>query len=333
LRCREDPELAIACTARRLEADYRFGDLPPHAPCYRKATDAVAGRRRPGTSGTVAEESRGLVPLGTSAAPAGQLPLGWSEMSRPGDGLRTRLVARARGVPTERRWERSALLEPRYAPRGPELVSDAGGLAFHPSALDGPFKPLDPRDPAVEMLVARLEGRAESSPLRKSALQVERRPSSSTLDGWRLIARTGKEALFGLGMPPDLVMVAVRKDARRGAWTRADKTAGRPLRVTRDGIRASSWRLDPTYELRADDTVLRILVTEQTYAGGKRADGRVLDPDLYEDEHELILTMFVTPLEGFVMRTPNPETPVRVALPGPVGGRELIDGAVYEHSR
>ncbi len=128
-------------------------------------------------------------------------------------------------------------------------------------------------------------------------------------------------------------MVAVLRDARRGTWSRADQTAGRPLRVTRDGIRASSWRLDPTHGLRADDTVLRILVTEQTYAGGKRADGRVLDPDLYEDEHQLILTMFVTPLEGFVMRTPNPETPVRVALSQPVGSRELIDGAVYEHSQ
>jgi hypothetical protein len=242
-------------------------------------------------------------------------------------------VARARGVPTERHWERSALLEPRYAARVPELISDAGGLAFHPGALDGPFEPLDPRDPAVEMLVARLEGRAGPSPPRTSELQVERRVSSSTLDGWRLIARTGNEALFGRGMPPDLVMVAVRKDAKRATWSRADKTAGRPLRVTRDGIRASSWRLDPTHELTADDTVLRVLVREQTYAGGKRADGRVLDPDLYEGEHELILTMFVTPLEGFLMRSPNPETPVRVALRQPVGSRELIDGAVYEHSR
>jgi hypothetical protein len=268
-----------------------------------------------------------------SASVAGQLPLGWREMSGSGDGLRARLVARARGVPTERHWERSALLEPRNAPRVPELVSDAGGLAFEPGALDRPFEPLDPTDPAVERLAAWLEGRAGSSPLRKSQQAVESRPSSSALEGWRLIARTGEEALFGLGMPPDLVMIAVRRDTRRGSWSRADKTAGRPLRVTRDGIRASSWQLDPTCELRADDTVLRILVTEQTYAGGKRADGRVLDPDLYEAEHELILTMFVKPLEGFAMRTPNPQTPVRVALSQPVGNRDLIDGAIYERSR
>jgi hypothetical protein len=185
----------------------------------------------------------------------------------------------------------------------------------------------------VEALAAWLEGRAESSPLRKHQQQAEPPPSSSTLEGWRPIARTGEEALFGLRRPPDLMMVAVRKDPRRGTWSRLDQTAGRPLRVTRDGIRASSWRLDPTYEPRPDDTVLRILVTEQTYAGGKRADGRVLDPDLYEDEHELILTTFVTPIEGFVMGSPNPETPVRVALSRPVCSRELIDGALYEHSR
>jgi hypothetical protein len=246
--------------------------------------------------------------------------------------MRTRLLARARGVPTERHWERSAVLEPRRAQRVPDLVSDAGGLPFHPSALDGPFEPLDPRDPAVEMLAARLEGRAGSGPLRVGKQQLERRPSTSILDGWRLVARTGDEALFGRGMPPELVMIAVKKDARRGSWSRADKTAGRPLRVTRDGIRASSWRLDPSQPPAAEDTVLRILVTEQTYAGGKRADGRVLDPDLYEDEHGLTLTMFVTPLEGFLMRSPNPETPVRVALAQPVGGRKVTDGAVYEHS-
>jgi hypothetical protein len=262
----------------------------------------------------------------------GVLPLAWRGMSGAGNGLLTRLVARARGTPTEHHWARSAVLEPRSAPRVPELISDADGLAFPPSALDGPFAPLDPSDPAVEMLAAKLEGRAGSTSRRLAKQPGERRPLPSTLDGWRLIARTDNDALFGRGTPPDLVMVAVKKDARRGTWTRADKTAGRPLRVTRDGIRASSWRLDPNHELKADDTVVRILVMEQTYAGGKRADGRVLNPNLYEGEHELILTMFVTPPEGFQMRTANPETPVRVALPHPVAGRELIDGALYEHS-
>ena len=71
------------------------------------------------------------------------------------------------------------------------------------------------------MLAAFLEGRTGSNPLRKTEQQPEPRPSSAALEGWRLIARTGEQALFGLGMPPDLVMVAVGKDPRRGTWSRA----------------------------------------------------------------------------------------------------------------
>jgi hypothetical protein len=75
-----------------------------------------------------------------------------------------------------------------------------------------------------------------------------------------------------------------------------------------------------------------VLVTEQTYAGGERATGRVLAPDLHVTGDELVLTMFVTPKPGFNVRSPNPETPVRVVLPDPVGARTLTDGALYDVS-
>ena len=76
--------------------------------------------------------------------------------------------------------------------------------------------------------------------------------------------------------------------------------------------------------------MLRVLVTEQTFAGGKRADGRLLQPNLYVDAEQLVLTMFVTPQPGFQSRSRNPETPVRIALPDPVGTRRLVDGALYD---
>jgi hypothetical protein len=104
----------------------------------------------------------------------------------------------------------------------------------------------------------------------------------------------------------------------------------KPLRAARDGIRASSWRLDPTHELEPGETVLRVLVTEQTYAGGERAHGRVLAPDIYIDAKELVLRMFVTPKPGYNVRSPNPETPVRIALSHPLAARQLIDGAIYD---
>jgi hypothetical protein len=55
----------------------------------------------------------------------------------------------------------------------------------------------------------------------------------------------------------------------------------------------------------------------------------VLAPDLYLAGEQLLLTMFVTPRPGFQNRAPNPETPVRIALPHPLGQRQLVDGALY----
>jgi hypothetical protein len=53
---------------------------------------------------------------------------------------------------------------------------------------------------------------------------------------------------------------------------------------------------------------------------------------MYVDEDELVLRMFVTPRPGYQSGAPNPETPVRIALPHPVGTRRLIDGALMEFS-
>ncbi len=231
-----------------------------------------------------------------------------------------RLFAGRRSFPAERDWERSVLLEPRPAPRDPELISDGAGLPFAPAALGAPAPQLDRQDPAVAALVSQLARQKAA----KGAIPV---PS---LDGWRVLARSDNEVLFGRGRPPQLVTVAVRQDIRRRTWTCVAVSSARPLRATRDGVRASGWRLDPNREAQPEDTVVRVLVTEQTWAGGKRADRRLLAPDLHVGVEELVLTMFITPREGFQMRSPNPETPARVALPSPIGRRRLIDGAVYD---
>jgi len=218
-----------------------------------------------------------------------------------------RSAKRERKLPSERDWERSVLFEPVPGPREPSLISDGSGLSFAPSALNGAAAPLDPEDPAVDVLAARLGELAG-------------------LEHWRLLARTDDEALFGRGLPPQLVTVAVRR--RRDLWTYGGSSAGKPLRAAREAIRASRWRLDPTQAGQPDATVLRLLVTEQTFAGGQNANRRVQMPDLYIDEQEILLRVFVTPRPGYQPGAPNPETPVRVVLPHPVGARRLTDGAL-----
>jgi hypothetical protein len=227
------------------------------------------------------------------------------------------------------------VLEPRPGPRHPELVSDGAWLPFSPTVLAGTPGGLDPEDPAVSALQAFLAARQAPKttprvPWRRGAPSAPAPPPS--LDGWRELARTEREVLFGRGRPPQLLALAFRQEGRRQRWSYVGASSARPLRAVREGIRASSWRLDPSRETGPQDTVLHVLVTEQTFASGKRADGRLLTPDLYADEDEAVLTMFVTPRPGYQAGSPNPETPVRIALPHPLGRRRLIDGGVLEGS-
>jgi hypothetical protein len=238
---------------------------------------------------------------------------------------------RERGLPSERDWERSPVLEPRLGGREADLISDGVGLPFPPAVLAAAPGGLDPADPAVVALIAQLTA---SSARRGSRLPWKRSeqppPVPASLDQWRQLARSDDEVLFARGSPPRLHTVTIRRGGRRQAWAFVGDSGGRPLRATRELIRASSWRLDPTHELADDERTLRILLTEQTFSGGERATNRVLAPDLHVGTDELVLRMFVTPRAGFQMRSPNPETAVRVALPEPIGSRRLIDGALFE---
>jgi hypothetical protein len=292
----------------------------------------VSGRRT-ARGRSCQRRCRDVVSVGSQTGGIGD-SLAWvSDPARRGRG---RIASRESKLPSDRDWERSALLEPAPSPRYPELISDGGGLPFPPGALAGPRVPLDPNDPAVSGLLAHLTARA--APKRASRLPWKRDaappppPPPPSLEGWRLLARTDGEALFARGLPPKMLTMAFRQDARRRTWTCHGSSAARPLRAARDGIRASSWRPDPSHDVRPEDTTLRVLVSEQAYASGQRATGRVLAPDMYVDDNELVLTIFVTPLPGFQNGTRNPETPVRIALPHPLGPRRLLDGALMHFS-
>ncbi len=227
------------------------------------------------------------------------------------------------------------MLVPRLVEREPELVSDGAGLPFAPARLSGAAAALDLSDPAVAALLAQIRGERPKLRLPWRRGGDEQGPEDTPearaeLSGWRELARGEGEALFGRGRPPQLLTVAIRLDQRSGLWGSIAVTRDRPLRAARELIRASSWRTEPGAEPQAQDTELRILVTEQRRAGGKPADGRFLVPDLHLGPDEVVLTIFVSPLPVMGVQGSNPETPARIALPEPFGDRALIDGAIYE---
>lgn len=238
-------------------------------------------------------------------------------------------------TPAPEVWEQAPRLETVAGAAEPALVSDGGGLPFEPARTLSPPTPLDPADPAVQALLTQIDrGRQQAQPTRLLRPRAKPAPMdpAEKLAGWRELARNDDEVLFGRGIPPQLLTVAATR-GMRNRWSPLGASNARPLRAVRDGARASSWRLDPTFEAGPDLQELRILVTERTMASGTPAAGRLLAPDIYLDEQRVVLTVYVRPIEGYVGRAGKHETPVIVALPEPLAGRELIDGALYQPSR
>jgi len=234
--------------------------------------------------------------------------------------------------PPAEAWARAKVLAPTLVAREPELISDGGGLPFAPSTLTLAFPPLEASDPPVGALLVQIE-RARRNAQPSRPFRPKARPpameASALLAGWRELARSEDEILYGRGQPPQLVTVAVRR-RRRDKWDPLGASNSRPLRAWRDGARASSWRLDPSFEVESDHTELRILVTEQTYASGTPAADRLQTPELYLDDDEAIVRVYIEPLVGYVGRTARHETPMVITLPEPIGEREVVDGALYE---
>ena len=237
-----------------------------------------------------------------------------------------------RKPPAPEAWAHAPTLVGQASTPEPGLISDGGGLPFAPERVFEPFAPLDPREPPVAALLVQIDrGRRQAQPTRLLRPKPKPPPieTAEKLIGWRELARTGDEVLYGRGRPPQLLTVAVRR-GRLGKWAPLGASNSRPLRAIRDGVRASSWRVDPTFGLGPELTALHILVTEQTMASGTPVEDRLLTPDLYLGPERVVLRVYVQPLEGYIGRTSRHETPVIVALPEPLGGRQVLDGALYE---
>jgi hypothetical protein len=232
-------------------------------------------------------------------------------------------------------WRQAPTLEAVSGAAAPDLISDGGGLPFHPDRLTAPTPALDATDPAVQALLTQIDaGRRQAQPARLFRPRAKPVPidTAEKLLGWRELARTDAEALFGRGLPPRLLTVAVKR-GRRNRWSPLGASNARPLRAVRHGARASSWRLDPGFVPGPDDLEVRVLLTEQTMASGTPAVDRLLEPELYLGADQAVLRLYVRPLAGYVGRTAKRETPVIVRLPVPLGDRRLVDGALYEPPR
>jgi hypothetical protein len=187
------------------------------------------------------------------------------------------------------------------------------GLVFHPALL-------------------RVAGHAETEPdaaaaaLRAEILGVRRIPDR----GWVRVANLADRVLFVAPEVDGQGYTALGFELRDGAWKLDVAGSCEPRVVAPAGVNLAAWRLDPAFPSpAAGDRLIRILITEQACASGRSPEGRVQPPIVVRSETAMTITILVTQRPGNRDCPGNPEFPVAVELPEPLGGRPLFDGGTF----
>jgi len=209
---------------------------------------------------------------------------------------------------------------PSLEPTG-ELPLDPGvlgltcgdGLVFHPALLAVPGHAETDPDAAAEALRTHVAG-------------LPALPRS----GWVRVAQLADKAQF---VAPDLDgegWVVVGFVTRQGNW-RVDLAGEcQPEVVPPAGVNRAEWRLDPAFPPPAvGDRQIHVLINEQACASGQSPEGRVLPPIVAQSQTAVTIAILVTSRPGGQDCPANPDFAMRVELPEPLGGRTLLDGAVF----
>lgn len=189
-------------------------------------------------------------------------------------------------------------------------------LAFHPSLLAAPGHAETDPDAAAEGLRVEIVGSA-------SELNLPRA-------GWIRVAQLADKVQF---VAPDrngdgwLVVGLILRDGR---WSLDVMGECQPEVVLPPGISRAEWRLDAAFPPPAiGDRAIHVLITEQACANGKPPVGRVLPPLVTPSQTAMTIAILVTNIPGGADCPGNPEFGLTVDLPEPLGGRTLLDGAVF----
>ena len=91
----------------------------------------------------------------------------------------------------------------------------------------------------------------------------------------------------------------------------------------------ATWRLDRAHPPDPSATSLSLLARETACAGGQAPGARMLAPIVVETDALVTIALVVRQVPGGADCPANPEVPVMVALPRPIGTRTLLDGSSF----
>ena len=202
-------------------------------------------------------------------------------------------------------------------PLDPEVLglTCGDGLVFHPALLS-------------------VAGRAETD-LDAAAAALRDHLTSpegggSPRQGWVRVAQTATKAQFVAPFPDGEGLAVAGFFVHEGRWTLDLAGDCRPEVVLPAGVGRAEWRLDPAFPPpAAGDRTIHVLINERACTGGKSPEGRVLAPIIAPSPTAMTIAILVNGLPGGHDCPGNPDFPMVVELPEPLGGRPLLDGAVF----
>lgn len=106
----------------------------------------------------------------------------------------------------------------------------------------------------------------------------------------------------------------------------APGAAGSPSQAARAA--GAVWSLQAPNQLGADTTTFAVLVRRVGCNNG--VTGEVQEPDIQVEDTKITISFAVLPEQTTADCLGNDEVPYEVALPGPLGDRQLIDGQCAE---
>jgi hypothetical protein len=163
----------------------------------------------------------------------------------------------------------------------------------------------------------------------RSALSAPDHGGFLPQSGWYLAGEDGQRAEFvAVGGANGMFVVSL--EASPDGWRSTGWGDCMAQVRLADGLHPAVWSLDPGAPLPdASTQVFDALVTERACAGGRSADGRVVEPWVAADPEQVVVVFAVVASEGMPTCPSNPASRVTVDLGEPLGERILLDGGRF----
>jgi hypothetical protein len=191
----------------------------------------------------------------------------------------------------------------------PTLLT-CGGLAFPPSALDGP----------------RTYERGASEPARALRRYLRRADAGLPRSGWFLLAERRDAFEVAAGRGPEHDWMEFERVDGRWRWNGG---GGCFMRTRHYGLPAVTWWRRGNDTPASAATRIPVFVQEDACASGGTARNRILRPLVHYGHHTVTVTYFVRPVNGLATCQGVPPTRATLVLDEPLGGRRLRDGGPY----